>query len=91
MEKELPKIYQGSTNKKFMNNKDFYYGEYRNKTEEIKIDDLFKINEIYRTNVRLYTKEKTMNKTIIGRTQKNLITLDNEIIPILDILKIERN
>ena len=91
MKNELPKIFKKQTAKNFNNNKNYFYGEYRNKQSKVTIDDLFKINEIYRTNVKLTLKNKTITKTIIGRTQNNLITLDNEIIPISEIIEIEPN
>ena len=91
LEKNLPKIFRCQKDKSFSNNINYFYGEYRNKQEKVTVDDLFKINEIYRTNVKLVLKDKTVNKTIIGRTQNNLITYDNEIIPISEILEIEKN
>ena len=91
MKKELPKIYQAKQNKSFSNNESFYYGEYRNKKNKVTVDELFKINEIYRTNVNLVLKDKIVTKMIIGRTQNNLITFDNEIIPISEIIEISKN
>lgn len=91
MGKELPKIYKCQQNKNFANNESFFYGEYRNKQKKVTVDELFKINEIYRTNVKLTLKNKVIDKIIIGRTQNNLITYDNEIIPISEIIEIESN
>lgn len=91
MKNKLPKIFKAQSNKNFNNNENYFYGEYRSKKNKVTIDDLFKINEIYRTNIKLLLKDKTITKTIIGRTQNNLITLDNEIIPISEIIEIELN
>lgn len=91
MKNELPKIFKVQSNKNFNNNTNYFYGQYRNKKSKVNVDDLFKINEIYRTNVKLVLKNKTITKTIIGRTQNNLITLDNEIIPISEIIEVELN
>lgn len=91
MKKELPKIYQAKQNKNFTNNTSIFYGAYQDRQKSINIDDLFKINEIYRTSVKLVLKNKTVEKIIIGRTQNNLITLDNEIIPISEIIEIIEN
>jgi len=89
--KELPKIYKAGQNKSFNNNESFFYGEYRNKQKKVTIDELFKPNEIYRTNVKLILKDRSIERIIIGRTQNNLITLNNEIIPISEIIEIEKN
>ena len=89
MKKELPKIFNASQNKTFDNNSNFFYGEYRNHQTKLTVDDLFKPNEIYRTKVKITLKDKSIERTIIGRTQNNLITLNNEIIPISDIVEIE--
>ena len=91
MKKNLPKIFKCQTNKTFNNNANYFYGEYRNKQETITVDDLFKVNEIYRTSVKLTLNNKTVDKIIIGRTQNNLITYDNEIIPISEITRLEKN
>lgn len=91
MKKDLPKIFRCQSNKTFNNNNTYFYGECRNKRTRVTVDDLFKINEIYRTSVKLTLKDREVNKIIIGRTQNNLITYDNEIIPISEIIEIESN
>lgn len=91
MKKELPKIFRCQKDKTFNNNTNYFYGEYRNKQTKVTVNDLFKVNEIYRTSVKLTLKDKEVNKIIIGRTQNNLITYDNEIIPISEIIEIESN
>ena len=91
MKNELPRIFKVQPHKNFNNNENYFYGEYRSKNNKVAIDDLFKINEVYRTSVKLVLKNKTVSKVIIGRTQNNLITLDNEIIPISEIIEVELN
>lgn len=91
MKKELPKIFKGQQIKNFSNNRDYFYGEYRSKKNKVTVDELFKVNEIYKTSIKLTLKDKTVDKIIIGRTQNNLITSNNEIIPISEIVEIERN
>lgn len=88
--RELPKIYNATKEKTFLNNNSFFYGEYKNKQVKHTVDDLFKPNEIYREKVKLVLKDRTVEKMIIGRTQNNLITLDNEIIPVSEIVEIEK-
>ena len=88
--KKLPKIFKNNINKPINNNNRVYYSGSRN-TKEVGIDDLFKQNEIYRTNITITLKDgKIINKTIIGRSINHLITIDNELIPINDILTIKK-
>ncbi len=88
MKKDLPKVFRTQINKPLKNNEAFFYGK-GERGEEISLFDTFKTNQIYRTKVRLTLKDKTIEKTIIGRTENNLITFDNEIIAISDIVKLE--
>lgn len=87
MKKELPKIYKNQINKKLNTNQSVF------KDNDIKkrynVDDLFIINNIYRKKVIITKDNVKKEETIIGRTQNNLITINNEIIPIKDITYIE--
>lgn len=48
-----------------------------------KINDIFSSTAyIYKADVEIKTKDKTITKRIIGRNNHNLITIDNELIPI---------
>lgn len=48
-----------------------------------KINDIFNSTEyIYKADVEIKTKDDTIIKRIIGRNNHNLITIDNELIPI---------
>ena len=86
MNKELPQIFK-CQQKSFNNNSSVFYGRCKeNKT--INIDDIFNINEIYRTKVNIKYKDRNQEYTIIGRTQNNLITSNNEIIPISKIIEL---
>lgn len=84
--KKLPKIYKNNINKPLNNNNKVYYSGKKTVEKEVSVDELFKQNEIYRksTTIVLNNGDK-INKTIIGRSIKHLITLDNELIPIDDI------
>jgi len=88
MKKELPKIFQNKFNKPINNNNRVFHGEFRDVELHNTVDSLFRLNEIYRTNVRIKFKDGILEKKIIGRTKNNLITLDNEIIPISEIIEI---
>ena len=90
MKKNLPKVFKNSINKPINNNKKVFYGQRGIIEEEVKLDDLFKQNQIYRTDVIITLKDQKIEKKIIGRSQKHLITIDNELIAIDDIIKIEK-
>ena len=96
--KQLPKLYTNTFNKKIDNSKDFIKiteNNYQNKLSKYEINQ--KINKIFKSNTYIYkikTKIKTINgnrtETIIGKTNNNLITIDNELINISDILDIKK-
>lgn len=91
---ELPKVFHNNVNKKFNNNKDVYYSKSKNivdnKTIYQKINDIFSSpNYIYKANVEISLKDKTIIKRIIGRNKEYLITMDNDLIKINDILDIK--
>lgn len=84
--KKLPKIYKNNINKPLNNNNKVYYSGKKTIEKEMSIDELFKQNEIYRrTATIILNNGNEITKTIIGRSIKHLITLDNELIPIDDI------
>lgn len=48
-----------------------------------KIKDIFNANDyVYKADVYITTDKETIKKTIIARNKDNLITIDNEYIPI---------
>ncbi len=95
--KELPKIFHNNINKDFKNNSNVFYSSERNKEENIdnrnvlqKINDIFSSpNYVYKANVEIVLKDKTVNKRIIGRNKNYIITMDNELIPVNDIIDIK--
>lgn len=95
--KELPKVFQNNINKDFKNNSNVFYSSERNIEENIdnrnvlqKINDIFSSpNYVYKANVEIVLKDKTVNKRIIGRNKNYIITMDNELIPITDIVDIK--
>lgn len=101
MEKKLPKVFANKIEKNLRNNEKIYYGKSEKRTT--KKDDISKsltiyqkINKIfsssryvYKADVIITLKDKTITKKIIGRNKNELITMDNEIIEIKDILDIE--
>lgn len=54
-----------------------------------KINDIFNSSRyVYKASVKIVTDKNTVVKNIIGRNGANLITIDNELIPIDEILDI---
>ncbi len=90
---ELPKVFHNN-NKKFTNNKSVFYSKNNNEVDikniYQKINDIFSSpNYIYKANVEISLKDKTIIKRIIGRNKDYLITIDNDLIKINDILDIK--
>lgn len=86
--KKLPKIYQNNIDKKINNNKEVDYVK--------KVDIKNILNEIFNGRGYSYNKEviiETSNKVydtyIITRTKNNIVTLEDEIINIDDIINIK--
>ncbi len=56
-----------------------------------KINDIFNSsNYIYKADVELKLKSGTVTKRIVGKNATHLITIENELIPISDIVDIKR-
>ena len=91
---ELPKVFH-SVNKKFNNNRAVFYSKNsaeseNKKTIYQKINDIFSsLNYIYKANVEISLKDKIIVKRIIGRNKEYLITMDNDLVKISDILDIK--
>ena len=85
--KELPKMYHNTIDKDINNNEKMYSTIYNNDknnyTVEQKIYNIFNSpNYIYKIDVTIVTDKGKTNKRIVGKTKTNLITMDNEYIPI---------
>ena len=106
MEKKLPKVYSNAIDKVFNNNETVYYdrGFKDNKIEknDNKLNQSLNINQkinkifgssryVYKADVIITTKEGTTLKKIIGRNKNELITMENELIKIEDIIDIDFN
>lgn len=64
--------------------------EFPKKEIKEKINQIFNSTEyIYKADVEITTKDKKINKRIIGRNNHNLITIDNELIQISEIVDIK--
>lgn len=98
--KDLPKVFHNNINKEFSNNKKVFYSSNRNYNEMEektdpknviqKINDIFASpNYVYKANVEITLKDKKITKRIIGRNKNYIITMDNTLIPITDIVDIK--
>ena len=96
--KELPKVFKTNIDKRFNNNSDVYYSRNNSYMEEIKdtrtvlqkLNDIFSSpNYVYKANVEITLKDKKLTKRIIGRNKDFIITMDNTLIPIKDIIDIK--
>lgn len=97
MEKELPKMYQNKFTKDISNNRCIFSsmidGKKEKEEKQIKKNDRFTIEQkifnifnskdyIYKADVTIVTDNQTIKKRIIGKNSENLITINNEYIPI---------
>ena len=102
MDKKLPGIFANKIDKPLANNERVAYGakekpvekEGRNvgttgKNINQKIHDIFASPRyVYKADVKIVTKNGTFTKKVIGQNNTHLITIDNELIPISDIVDI---
>lgn len=106
MDKKLPSISKFSSDKEICNNKQAYYSfidEDKNSrsaindvvTEEKKLntlDDLFNNGQfIFNIPVNIKTTHKSISAMIVGKVNDYIITSNNEIIKIKDIISIKVN
>lgn len=105
MEKKLPKVFANKVEGNAGNNENVYYSYGKNNQDDRtvdtpklnekninqKINEIFNSsNYIYKADVKLTLKSGTVTKRIVGKNATHLITIDNELIPLTDIIDIER-
>ena len=96
--KDLPRVFAGHVSENVKNTQDFFYGNERSvdkKRDSIsvvkKINNIFASpNHVYKSKVRITLKDKVIEKIIVGKTSTNLITMNGELINIVDIIDIEK-
>ena len=97
MKKDLPDVFPVPVDKKINNVQDSCYARDEitdtrssdNLSIESKINRIFNSNDyIYKKKVQIKTRDNILNKTLIGRTENSLLTMDNEKININDIIDI---
>lgn len=104
MNKKLPKVFANKINKNLDNNKSIFYSNkenidvvdnsIRNSNPVVNINQ--KINSIfsspkyvYKADVDITTNDGVVSKRVVGKNGTHLITIDNELIPISNIIDIE--
>lgn len=100
MKKDLPELFANKINKSLSNNdkvavtkneeeRSIKKSTKIEKNINQKINDLFSSPKyVYKINAEITLKDKKITKKIIGKNNNNLITIDNELIPIQDIIDI---
>lgn len=91
----LPKVYQNNNINLDNHDQIIYYSKDNsiksNYNIKEKIANIFnKKSYIYKINVEIEDENKTYSTTIIGKTDKFLITINNELIPINNIKNIKK-
>lgn len=90
-----PKVFQNTISKKIENNSTCSVTRsnevHDNTSIRTKINNIFRDqNFIYKADVIIKLSSGSVEKQIIGKKDDNLVTIDNEIIPIKDIIDIYR-
>ena len=96
--KKLPKLYKNENINIKRNNKNICYIERKNINESVNINNIKKtINDIFNEigqsyKIKVYIKTKDLSKEtyLIAKNSEYIITIEKEIIPINNIIKIER-
>ena len=80
--------YTNSNHKEEINNLNNKKNKYQNINQ--KINSIFNSPRyVYKANVKIKLKDETIKRKIIGKNSLHLITMDNELIPISDIIDID--
>lgn len=95
--KDLPSVSAFPIDKKLDNSQERYYGSLENIKPPKKVNVISKINEIfsssnhvYKSRVKIKTKDDIFERFIIGKTNTELLTITGDKIKIVDIVDIER-
>ncbi|MBR2841081.1 MAG: hypothetical protein IKF01_04335 [Bacilli bacterium] len=92
MNKKIPKVFQNEVNSDGNNEKVSYTDKNESEDTNInkKIEKIFNSKGyVYKADVDIKLKSGWTNKRIVGRNSSNLITMENELIPIVNILDIK--
>lgn len=93
--KDLPRVFANKIDESINNDQELFYGNMRGDTNKDDISIVKKINNIfasshhvYKSRVRITLKNGVVEKVIVGKTSSELITIDGELIKIIDIVDI---
>lgn len=103
MDKKLPNVFANHISKESSHNKNISYTVGTDRVADLKENDKptfqninQKINDIfsstryvYKADVNITLKDSVIKRKIIGKNGVHLITIDNELIPIADIVDIK--
>lgn len=94
---DLPRVYANKISENINKAQNVFYGSDRDVTKKSTESVIKKINRIfassdhvYKSLVRITSKDGTLEKVIVGKTNTNLITINGELIKIIDIIDIEK-
>ena len=93
---KLPNVFASPINKKLNNYQYIYRSDsatksYNPKDINKKINEIFgSLNHVYKSRVRITMNDGIIEEQIVGKTNINLLTIDNKLIKITDILDIEK-
>lgn len=94
--KKLPELYKNLDSKPKDNNKKVYYMENKQKETRVssveeQLESIFHtLGYSYNIPVEIKTKDNTYHTSLVTRTKENVLTIDNQIIAIKDIIQIMR-
>ena len=93
--KDLPRVFANKIDESINNDQELFYGNTRGDAPKDDISVVKKINNIfadshhvYKSRVRITLKNGVVEKVIVGKTSSELITIDGELIKIIDIVDI---
>lgn len=102
MDKKIPKVFANKVDSDGNNEKVYHSNnkaiEDKNEVSKFtfekninqKINDIFNSSSyVYKADVLIKLKDESVSKRIVGRNSTHLITMDNELIPISDIIDIK--
>ncbi len=96
--KDLPKVFANKIDHEINNTQEIYYGSDRGIPQNSEPQNIArKINmifsspsHVYKSKVRITLPNKIVEKVIVGKTNTDLITMNGELIKIMDIVDIEK-
>ena len=95
--KDLPKVFANKISNNIKNTQDIFYGSDREIKKQDSLSVVKKINNIFASSTHVYKSKVKINlkgsieeKVIVGKTSTHLITIDGELIKIIDIIDIEK-